>query len=551
MAGANADLHKPPAPAPWDYALPQHRRATSGVGAGQVVGNGPAKTRGKMTGATPQVIAVEDVIADIKAGPGGPKVAAFFDFDGTLIQGYSANALIAHRARNFELGPDEFVRTMLAALGGPLDEAAFKDLMLQGIRGWVGRTDDDLMELGEQLFAQEIAGALFHGTWRLVRAHQNKGHTVVIATSATRMQVEPMARELGIGHVLCTELETEHGVLTGGLAGRPPWKEGKAAAVREFAKCERIPLKNCHAYANGDEDVPFLEAVGFPHPVNPGSDLARHAGERGWHVVRFRTKRSQFHPMAVARTTGLFGGFAAAVGAGTVVGLLTKDRRGGVDLATSLFGRLAGQLGNIRFKVIGEENTTRRPAVFFINHQSTLIDALVTSRVVQRGFTMVAKAEVKKMPVLGQLLSLADVAFVDRASTSKAVSALQPAVDRLRAGVSIVISPEGTRSLSPRIGAFKKGGFHMARDAGVPIVPIVIRNAGEIMWRNAKVAQEGTIEIVVHEPLPTTGWTKADLDQWVPRMRQLYIDTLDDWPGADAGKKWSAAIAEPSGAVRK
>ena len=148
------------------------------------------------------------------------------------------------------------------------------------------------------------------------------------------------------------------------------------------------------------------------------------------------------------------------------------------------------------------------------------------------------------MLVLGQLFSMADVAFVDRSNTSKAVSALQPAVDRLRKGVSIVMSPEGTRSLSPKIGAFKKGGFHKARDAEVAIVPIVIRNAGEIMWRNARVAQEGTIEVVVHEPLPTTGWTKADLDQWVPRMRQLYIDTLDDWPGTVAGKQWSAAIAE-------
>src|SRR5262245_20855468 len=427
-----------------------------------------------MTGTTPSVIAVEEVIADIKAGPGGPKVAAFFDFDGTLIQGYSANALIAHRARNFELGPDEFVRTMRAALGGPLDEAALEDLMLQGIRGWVGRTDAGLMDLGEELFANEIAGSLFHGTWRLVRAHQNKGHTIVIATSATRMQVEPMARELGIEHVLCTELETEHGVITGGIEGRPPWGQGKAAAVREFAKEQRIPLKNSHAYANGDEDVPFLEAVGFPHPVNPASDLARHASERGWPVVRFKTKRSQFHPMALARTTGLFGGFAEAVGVGTVVGVMTNDSRGGVDLATSLFARLAGQFGNIKFDVIGEQHTTHRPAVFFINHQSTLIDALVTSRVVQRGFTVVAKAEVKQMPVLGQLFALADVAFVDRTSTSQAISALQPAVDRLRRGVSIAMSPEGTRSFSPRVGAFKKGGFHMARDAGVPIVPIVI-----------------------------------------------------------------------------
>ena len=398
---------------------------------------------------------------------------------------------------------------------------------------------------------KEIAGALFHGTWRLVRAHQNRGHTVVIATSATRMQAQPMARELGIDHVLCTELETEHGVLTGGLAGRTLWGEGKAAAVKEFARRQRISLKNSHAYANGDEDVALLDAVGFPHPVNPAPVLARHAAERGWDVVRFRTKRGQFHPVALARTTALFGGFAAALGAGTVAGALTNDRRGGMDLATSLFGRLGGQLGNIRVEVIGEQHTTRRPAVFFINHQSTLIDALVASNVVQRGFTVVAKAEVKQIPVLGQLLTLADVAFVDRSNTSKAVSALQPAVDKLRKGVSIIMSPEGTRSLSPRIGAFKKGGFHLARDAGVPIVPIVIRNAGEIMWRNAKVAQEGTIEVVVHEPVPTANWTKADLDEWVPRMRQLYIDTLDDWPGVAAGKRWSEAIAKASVAVRK
>lgn len=109
-----------------------------------------------------------------------------------------------------------------------------------------------------------------------------------------------------------------------------------------------------------------------------------------------------------------------------------------------------------------------------------------------------------------------------------------------------MMSPEGTRSYSPTIGPFKKGGFHMARDAGVPIIPIVIRNAGEIMWRNAKVAQQGTIEVVVHQPLPTADWTKADLDKWVPRMRQLYVDTLDDWPGSAAGDDWSAAIAESS-----
>ena len=203
--------------------------------------------------------------------------------------------------------------------------------MLQGIRGWVGRTDDELMELGKQLFAQEIAGALFYGTWRLVRAHQNKGHTVVIATSATRMQVEPMARELGVEHLLCTELETENGVLTGAIAGRPPWEEGKRAAVTEFARRKKIPLKNCHAYANGNEDVPFLDAVGFPHPVNPGSDLARHAGERGWHGRAIQDQTKPIPSDGAGPDDGLVRRFRRGGGRWHCRGVLTKDRRGGVD----------------------------------------------------------------------------------------------------------------------------------------------------------------------------------------------------------------------------
>lgn len=489
------------------------------------------------------LVTVDDIVEQIKGGPSGPKVAAFFDFDGTLIQGYSAGALLAHRARNFELSPDEVFRTLRAAAGGPLDEAAFKELLLQGIRGWVGRSEEELDDLGDQLFTSDIAGSLFHGAWRLVRAHQNQGHTVAIASSATRLQVAPMARELGIEHILCTQLDLRDGIVTGAIAGRPPWGEGKLAAVRDFARSRRIALQKCHAYANGDEDVPFLSGVGHPHPVNPGPELARHAADNGWATLQLDSKQSQFNPQALLRTAGLLGGFASALGTGLVTGVLTQDRRSGVDITTSLFGRLGGWLSDIRIEVTGEQHTAGRPAVFFINHQSAMIDLLVTTRVVQRGFTAVAKAELAQLPLLGKLLELADVAFVDRTNTANAISALDPAVERLRRGVSVVMSPEGTRSYSPAIGAFKKGGFHMAWDAGAPIVPIVIRNAGEIMWRNARVAQQGTIEVVVHQPLPTAHWTKADLDAWVPRMRQLYIDTLDDWPGAAAGARWSAAIA--------
>jgi putative phosphoserine phosphatase/1-acylglycerol-3-phosphate O-acyltransferase len=327
-------------------------------------------------------------------------------------------------------------------------------------------------------------------------------------------------------------LETEGGLLTGRVAGRPPWGAGKIAAVREFLAEHDVELADTHAYANGDEDVPLLEAVGHPHPVNPQPELAAVAAERGWPVLHFSsTKPGRFDPAPALRTASLLGTLLAAAGTGIAVGVLNRDRRQGVDVATSLFDALAGPLADIDVQVVGEHHAwSARPAVFFINHQSTLIDFLVTARVLRTGWTAVAKAEVKRMPVIGQLFDMAGVAFLERSKRDKAIEALRPAVDTLRAGTSVVIAPEGTRSLTPRLGPFKKGGFHLAIQAGVPIVPIVIRNAGEIMWRNAKTARAGTVQVAVLPPVPTDGWTLDQLDEKVAEVRGAYLATLEDWP---------------------
>ena len=181
---------------------------------------------------------VQATIDEIRRGPAGPEIGAFFDFDGTLIEGYSAVALFRHRLKNFEIGPDEAVRTVQAALRGTssMTEEQFVELVEMGIKGWVGRHEDDLSELGQRLFVQAIAKALFHDAWALVKAHQRRGHTVAIASSATRFQIEPMAKDLGVEHVLCTPLEVENGIVTGQDRGRSLWGPGKAAAVSAFAE---------------------------------------------------------------------------------------------------------------------------------------------------------------------------------------------------------------------------------------------------------------------------------------------------------------------------
>jgi putative phosphoserine phosphatase / 1-acylglycerol-3-phosphate O-acyltransferase len=478
------------------------------------------------------VTATEALLEEIRTGPEGPGVAAVFDFDGTLIDGYSAGALYSHRLRNFEIGPGEMARTAQRLLGPTMTEPEFTAFLEDGIGGWAGRPEEDMLELGERLFAGEIAGALFHEAWRLVKAHQARGHTVVIATSATELQVAPLARELGVEHVLCTRLASEGGLLTGKVDGPALWGPAKIAAVADLLIEHGLRLSDAHAYANGDEDVPLLEAVGHPHPVNPQPELAEVATARGWTALRFGADRpGRFDPVPALRTATLFGTLFASAVVGTAIGVLNGDRRQGVDLATSLFGQVAGPLTDIEVEVLGEQHAwSARPAVFFINHQSAIIDFLVTARVIRTGFTAVAKAEVKEMPVIGTLFDQAGVAFLERADRAKAIEALKPAVRTLQGGTSVVMAPEGTRSYTPKLGRFKKGGFHLAAQAGVPIVPIVIRNAGEIMWRNARTARAGKVQVVVHPPIPTDGWTAKDIDEQVHVVRDLYARTLDDWP---------------------
>ena len=97
-------------------------------------------------------------------------------------------------------------------------------------------------------------------------------------------------------------------------------------------------------------------------------------------------------------------------------------------------------------------------------------------------------------------------------------------------GKSIVIAREATRSPTPRLLPFKKGPFHMAVQAGVRVVPIVMRNCGEIMASHSMIIHPGTVDVAVLPPVPTDDWTKDNFDEKVAEVRQLYLDTLGDWP---------------------
>jgi putative phosphoserine phosphatase/1-acylglycerol-3-phosphate O-acyltransferase len=469
------------------------------------------------------------LLAEIEAGPEGPEIGAFFDFDGTLIAGYSAEAFVLDAIRRRKVNPQTMIRSLLAGLDMQLRGSDVTALMEIAADAAKGRREETMIELGRRLFRERVAGTVYPEARAIVKAHQRKGHTLALASSATRFQAGPLASDFGIQHVLCTQVEVEDGRLTGRIEGPILWGKNKADAVAAFAADNGIKLPESYGYANGDEDVEFLETVGRPRPLNPASGLARVAAERGWPIYRFEPRgRPGIIPMV--RTAAALGGLATSVGVGLGLGLLNRSRRTALNFAATAGPEVALGLAGVDLEVMGEEHLwSHRPAVFVFNHQSSF-DVIVISRLLQRDFTAVAKAELARDPRFAPLGALAGVAYVDRSDRSQSRAALAPVVEKLRSGISLAIAPEGTRSASPTLGQFKKGAFHIAVQAGVPVVPVVIRNAGEIMWRASLVARPGTVDVAVLPPVPTEGLAPDDVEDLADRVRQQFVDTLDDWP---------------------
>jgi putative phosphoserine phosphatase/1-acylglycerol-3-phosphate O-acyltransferase len=228
------------------------------------------------------------------------------------------------------------------------------------------------------------------------------------------------------------------------------------------------------------------------------------------------------------RSAAAVGGLGAGALTGAGVALVNQDRRTGVNVAAALSSELSLAAAGIHLNVIGEENLwSRRPAIFLFNHQSQL-DVPIMAALLRRDFTGVAKKSLQANPVFGPLGRFAGVAFIDRSDPSAARAALEPVVDSLRQGVSLAVAPEGTRSLD--LGPFKKGPFHMAIQGGVPVVPVVIRNAGDIMAPHSYVVNPGTVDVVVLPPIDTSGWTAETVEEHRDEVWQMYRDVLDDWP---------------------
>ena len=470
--------------------------------------------------------AYSDLTREIDESPPGPHVAAFFDLDRTLIAGFSALTFVRDGFRSGRLGASDLVELLFAATSFQLGTVGFSGFLTGTARTLRGFSEEEFARVGEQIFNDQLASEVYPEARAIVEAHRRRGHTIAIVSSATRYQIGPIARDLGIEHVLASSLEVQDGKMTGGIVYPLCYGEGKALFGRRFAAERNIDLAESFFYTDSEEDLPLLEVVGHPRPTNPSRALTTIATRRAWPTQRF-TSRGYPGFEQIARTGLAIAALFPSLLLGLPAAALSGNWQDAVNIASSTWGELGTALAGLQVRVRGEEHLwSRRPAVFIFNHQSA-IDMLVICKLLRRDFVGIGKQEIKKNPIFGPLMSLAGTVFIDRFHHEKAIQALRPAIDALRQGLSVAIAPEGTRSTTPHPGKFKKGAFFMAMEAGVPVVPIVLRNTLDALPKNWLVVRPTMIDVVVLPPVETRDWKRDDLERHIVEIRDQYTETLD------------------------
>lgn len=206
--------------------------------------------------------------------------------------------------------------------------------------------------------------------------------------------------------------------------------------------------------------------------------------------------------------------------AAVVSALITRSSRMPQKIAR-LWARMLLFIGGVRLEVEGREHLDpRRPYIFAANHQSQF-DIFALLAAVPVPFSWLAKDELFRIPLLGPAMKGAGYIPINRTDRRAAFASIDQAAARVREGTSIVIFPEGTRSLDGKLKTFKKGGFFLAIKSRQPVVPVSISGSFRVLAKRSFRVHRGTIRIHFSPPLPTDTLSPADKDRLIAEVRRL------------------------------
>ncbi|MCA9526655.1 MAG: 1-acyl-sn-glycerol-3-phosphate acyltransferase [Myxococcales bacterium] len=210
-------------------------------------------------------------------------------------------------------------------------------------------------------------------------------------------------------------------------------------------------------------------------------------------------------------------------------GVTTGVRRETADATIRALGDRIVRRADIRVAVATEVALDgARPHVYMSNHQSLLDIPVLAAALPAQSLRFVAKAELFRIPVFGKAMRSADIVELDRGDHARARASLDRAAALMASGISVWIAPEGTRSPDGRLAPLKKGGFHLALAAGVPIVPVALNGTGAVLRKNSLDMRRGCpVQVRIGAPIPVAGRTVEALLADVEAYFQTHVEPVD------------------------
>jgi 1-acyl-sn-glycerol-3-phosphate acyltransferase len=178
------------------------------------------------------------------------------------------------------------------------------------------------------------------------------------------------------------------------------------------------------------------------------------------------------------------------------------------------------RLSGVRVAVRGLELLDPKQTYVFVSNHRSYLDTAAMFIYTGRRIGLLAKKELLKVPVLGVGMGFVNVMAIDRTNRESAIRTTEAAAKRIQSGVSFAVFVEGTRAKPGELLPFKKGAFYMARQAGVPVVPVAIKNSDVLMGKGTGEARAGTLEMVLLPPVETVGVeTDEDMNRLIAAVR--------------------------------
>jgi len=178
----------------------------------------------------------------------------------------------------------------------------------------------------------------------------------------------------------------------------------------------------------------------------------------------------------------------------------------------------------VKVQVQGLENLTSDSSQILASNHQGFFDIFALFACIPIRFGWITKKELFRIPIFGYAMKRFGNIRIDRSNKENAREGMQLAARKIREGQSIIIFPEGTRSLDGRLLPFKKGCFYLAEASGKPVVPISISGSFNIMPKRSFRVNPGTIHLVIGKPMRVQGAHENNCNAFTEQLRQTILE---------------------------